>query len=394
MSRLAPSLALTAPDDAAAASAVRADARAREERKRLMFVDLLRLLASFQMLHGHTLHALLAPELRSGPVFETWTFTRGLVSVGFLFAAGIAFTLSTLVDLEGFKSKPGRVAGRWRRIGWLILLGYSMHLPVEAWSADPERAARSVELFVMVDVLQCIGVSIALVQIVAQLAKKASTVVWAAAGLAVVFIGLAPLADAVPYDHWARPLANYLTHRGSSLFPLFPWSGFVMAGVAVTFLVAPRGAKTDPWVPVPRLLALAIGLYGLHLLAKAVPFTLADAETTSHSVPSFSILKLAAVVGIVVVLALLGTRIRRLPRVLQTLAGESLMLYWFHLMLLYGAGFGLVALIGPTLSVGEGIAVASGVVVLSFGVGLAWNRFKRWRATRKTRGSTGSRMPA
>jgi hypothetical protein len=271
------------------------------------------------------------------------------------------------------------VPARWRRIGWLIFLGYTMHFPAEALSSDPARAQTSLHLFMMADVLQCIGVSIGIVQLMAMFAKKARTVVIGAGVLAVVFVAMAPLADAVPYDHWGRPLANYLTHRGGSLFPLFPWSGFVMAGVSLTFLVAPQGAKTDPWVPVPRLLGLAVLLFGVHALAKASPWTFVTDATTSHSVPHFAILKLAAVVGVVVVLSLIGTRVRSLPQWLQTLAGESLMLYWFHLMVLYGAGLGLASVVGRTLPLSEALLAAAAVVVVTTLVGLGWHRAKRWK---------------
>ncbi|MFT5353959.1 MAG: acyltransferase [Polyangiales bacterium] len=354
----------------------------KEKASRVIFVDLLRLLASFQMLHGHTLDALLASELRQGAIFEGWSWQRGLVSVGFLFAAGIAFTLSTLGDLPRWKANKVRVKKRRRRIAWLIFLGYSMHFPAEAFGSDPARAEASLQAFMIADVLQCIGVSIGIMQIVAHFAKNARQVVWTAAVLAVVFIGLAPLADAVLVEGWTRPFANYLSHHGGSLFPLFPWSGFVFAGVAASALVAPQGARTAAKVPPPRLAFLAVALFGLWFAASASPYSWVTAETTSHGVPSFAILKLASVVAVVFVLSVIGLFIQHLPKWLMTLAGESLMLYWFHLMVLYGAGIGLGTTIGRTLSFPQALLAAAMMVVVACSVGLLWNRLKRWRRER------------
>ena len=349
---------------------------------RVIFVDLLRLLASFQMLHGHTLDALLDQELRTGPIYHAWSWQRGLVSVGFLFAAGIAFTLSTLTRMDAWKNNPQRVFKRWRRIAWLITLGYLMHFPAEAWSADPARAEASVYAFMMADVLQCIGVSIAIVQVLTHLLRKPQQVVLMASGLAVLCFGLAPLADAVAYEGWHRPFANYLTHRGGSLFPLFPWSGFVFAGVAASAWVAPQGTRTPSDVPPPRLAVLAVALFAAWGLATISPWSLATEGTTRHSIPSFVLLKLASVVAVVTVLAVIGRRIERLPGFLQTLAGESLMLYWFHLMVLYGAGIGLGSLVGRTLPLPEALLAAAAVVVISACVGLLWNRLKQWKSKR------------
>ncbi|MEM7606069.1 MAG: heparan-alpha-glucosaminide N-acetyltransferase domain-containing protein [Myxococcota bacterium] len=367
------------------ASAIEGSAAPAKKRKvsRVIFVDLLRLLASFQMLHGHTIDALLAQELRQGPIFSTWSWQRGLVSVGFLFAAGIAFTLSTLGDLAKWKATPGRPAKRWRRIAWLIFLGYSMHFPAEAWSSDPARAEASIHAFMIADVLQCIGVSIAVVQIIAHFAKRARTVVVAAACLSLTFFFLAPLADSVEPSGWARPFLNYLSHKGGSLFPLFPWSGFVFAGVAASAFVAPQGARTDARTPPPRLFALAVALFAAWGIARGVPFTFVSESTTSHAVPSFVLLKLASVVAVVVVLSLIGLRVRALPKFLQKLAGESLMLYWFHLMVLYGAGIGLGSTIGRTLSFGQTMFAAASMVVVACFVGLGWNRLKAWNRERK-----------
>lgn len=353
--------------------------------RRLVFVDLLRLLASFQMLHGHTLDALLSDEVRQGPIHAVWNWQRGLVSVGFLFAAGIAFSLSTLVDVDRYLAKKDRVAKRWRRVSWLIILGYLMHFPAE-WIAgqlgsgvSPEAAQRSLEMFAMADVLQCIGASIGILMIVTHLTKNARVVAGFAAIGAVLIFALAPLADAVVPEGAIRPFANYLSHRGGSLFPLFPWTGFVFAGVAVTFVVAPRGAQTNPKVPVPRLAALAVALFVVAFVAEHVSFTLVDESTTYQAIPSFAIVKLAAVVAIVTVLSVIALKVKFLPNWMNTLAGESLMLYWFHLNLLYGAGVGLKYQIGRTLSLPAALGVAAMVVVVSVTVGMLWHRFKKRR---------------
>ena len=60
--------------------------------QRVLFVDVLRLLALLQMIDGHTLDAVLSESVRTGEGFETYRFVRGLVSVAFLVVAGIGST--------------------------------------------------------------------------------------------------------------------------------------------------------------------------------------------------------------------------------------------------------------------------------------------------------------
>ena len=82
---------------------------------RVWFVDVVRLLASLQMVNGHTLDAVMLPALKQGPFFDTYNWGRGLVSVGFLMVAGIAFHVSTLARFERHRANPVAIRARFRR---------------------------------------------------------------------------------------------------------------------------------------------------------------------------------------------------------------------------------------------------------------------------------------
>ena len=66
-------------------------------RRRVVFLDLLRLVASVQMIQGHTVDGLLATELRHGWAYDAWTFLRGLTAASFLVASGLAFHSTVVV---------------------------------------------------------------------------------------------------------------------------------------------------------------------------------------------------------------------------------------------------------------------------------------------------------
>ena len=73
---------------------------------RVWFVDVVRLLASLQMVNGHTIDAVLLPSIEQGPIFDTYNWGRGLVSVCFLMVAGMAFHLSSLARYEHHRRNP------------------------------------------------------------------------------------------------------------------------------------------------------------------------------------------------------------------------------------------------------------------------------------------------
>jgi uncharacterized membrane protein len=349
---------------------------------RIHFVDLLRLLGSLQMLHGHSMDAVMAEELRRGAVYDAWSAMRGLVSVAFLLTAGLSYHLSTLARFEQHRANRAKVLYRFRRGAWLVLLGYLLHFPEGILSGDAEIALASLRESAMVDVLQCIGACILTLELLTLFARRSRQVVIASGVLALLAFALAPLGERLdPSGAW-RPLVNYVTHQGGSLFPLLPWAGYVFAGVALGEYVLPHGTRTAPEHPTPRLAIAGALVLAIAGLAQLVPITLTDEATSANARPAFTLWKLGFVIAIVLGLALLGRRIRRIPRFLEILAGESLILYVSHLFVLYGVGIGLHRWFGHTLSLWASFAIATAMVFAMSAVGLGWNRFKAWREAR------------
>ena len=321
-----------------------------------MFVDLLRLWASVQMVQGHTLDALLAEAHRSGPIFEAWTWSRGLTSVAFLFAAGLSFHLATLTRLDAHLGQPGGVRRRLERGVLLIALGYAMHVP-----DGP-----------IVDVLQCIGLTLIALEGLALASRSARHVLVAAALIAIALAAVAPAAHALVPSGIAAPLAHWVSPRGGSIFPIVPWAAYMLAGVVCGAIVLPDGARTPRWSSVRRLAALG-----------AVTTTVALVASHTGLAGASWMVKLGAVMLACAVLAAAAIGVRRLPRLLETLAGETLALYLSHVVVLYAAGIGLAHVVGRTVPLVPAIGLAALAVVLTSVFGLAWNRGKRGIARRR-----------
>ncbi|HKU36650.1 MAG TPA: heparan-alpha-glucosaminide N-acetyltransferase domain-containing protein [Polyangiales bacterium] len=327
---------------------------------RVVFVDLLRFAAAVQMLQGHTIAALLAPEHRHGAGFALWSAARGLTSVAFLFAAGLSFYLAT--ERARDPQAPRR---RVRRALRLIALGYLLHLPVVALvSDDPSLRLRALHEFAAVDVLQCIGVCLLVLEALRPLARPVQ--LCAAVGGACLV--LAPLAAALPVQGALRPLAAYLGPRGGSLFPLSPWAAHVFFGFACGYLVR---------APLPGSVGVrlcAVGVAGL-AIAVAASWLGAPGVIRDH------LLRLSEVVLVSAGLAWLATHTGRPPRWLMDLASNTLLLYVFHVLLVYGSGVGLGSWIGPTLGPVQAVLAALAVIVLSCAVALGYERLARARGT-------------
>ncbi len=287
------------------------------------------------MIQGHTIDALLAPAFRLGPLFQAWSFTRGLTSTAFLFAAGFAFSLVTADAARATSGRKRRV----RRGAQLVFLGYLLHAPVSALFGVPW--ARALQEAQIVDVLQCIGVSLWLLELVDRFVPGDALKLALSALLAAACFLLSSASQRVVPEGMLSPLLHYVTARGGSLFPLIPWSGYVLGGYGLGVLLRRYRARA------PRATSKVLAVAAWALLCCA------GLLATSSRLPkdtAFLVLKLGLVVLVSSSFAWALAGRKRLPGWLERLSGETLFLYVSHVLLLYATGVGLQTLVGRSLT--------------------------------------------
>jgi Heparan-alpha-glucosaminide N-acetyltransferase, catalytic len=325
---------------------------------RALFLDVLRCVAAFQMIQGHTIAATLAPEHRSGALHAVWFAARGLTSVMFLFAAGFAFHWTTARVFAARHRDASLFLRRARRAALLVLIGYALRAPLALWtSADSVAHEAALRGFFAVDVLHCIGVTLLCLQALVWLAPSAAVfgawVAWAGL-LVVVFTPVATQLE--PRGAWVA-LGAYVSPRAGSLFPIFPWAAHMFFGAACSAWLLRPGRMSAQLRLSQAALASFAGFGVLHAAGAA-------ALLAEHAG------RLACVVALAALLAWALARRRTLPRVVSDFASDTLFLYGFHVLLVYGAGGGLADSIGPRLGPLAAIGCAVAMLLLCGGLSL------------------------
>lgn len=342
-------------------------------RARVISVDLARALAVLLMIQGHTLNVLLAPAYRESAFFDAWLFVRGLTSCLFLFLSGFAFTFATTRHWEDFLRPSARFWRRLRKFGFFLLLGYALHFPVYHLGDFRLLGEAGWRGFLQVDVLQSIAttlIGLQLLVLVARTPRRLAAL--AVAGSASVVL-LTPLVWSFPWaDFLPLTLAAYLGAVTGSPFPLFPWAGYVLAGAGLGYLYVAR-QQAPGALPFPALLLRLGALVGFSgLLFESLPFTPYDNIDFWKTSPSLFLIRLGCVLVLLAAIFAVGRFLRQLPRMVSSLAEESLTVYAVHLCVLYGSiwNLGLEQRIGPRLGTAETLGwIALLVVSMSF---LAW----------------------
>lgn len=346
--------------------------------ERVVFVDLARAITVLMMVQGHALHVFLDPAWQHNLVFDTWLYLRGLTAPMFLTLAGVAFSVATLKHWSDYLTPGPRLHKRLRRFGFFLLLGYVVHLPIRPLSAMAWMGAADWAAFLRVDVLQLISTVLLVLQLVVFLTKRPERFALVSVALALLVVGLTPVVRVMPWSAWLwRPIAPFLESGSGSLFPWFGWAMFPLLGAALGVLQVVRPPRSLRY-GVARLLALALAAALLARLWPWIAQSQFTAATIAETKPSFLLNRLGFVLVLLAGFYALSARVRRMPRPLQALAEESLVVYVVHLALFYGSVWnnGLGTHLGR---LGLGATLLLIVAALAAMVALAyyWNRFKR-----------------
>jgi uncharacterized membrane protein len=346
---------------------------------------LARVVAILLMIQGHTLDVLLVPELRQGFVFDKWLFFRGLTAPTFFMLSGVSFFLATARQWESYGSLSPAFYRRLRRFGFFVLLGYLMHFPVRSFHDFRWLDASGWESWYQVDVLQCIGLTLAALQILVLLAKTPERFARIAAGSAALVVFLTPLLWRTSLAFAPHPFTAYVNGLSGSQFPFFPWSGYILFGVAVGYFCQQweRGRGAFPTVPLGAG-GLALALAGA--VFQRLPLTVYGNADYWHTSPNLFLTRIGCVCLLLSGFAFLAKHVSLPETAIRSLAQESLLIYFIHVAVLYGSlwNTGLKQTIGPTLALLPTLAWIFIMSVSMIALGLSWNWAKR-SAPRRTR---------
>jgi uncharacterized membrane protein len=171
------------------------------------------------MVWTHCANSLLHEDLQATALFGTMSYYHGLVAPTFFWLAGL---MRGLGSVKADHAKP-----KWpsvKRLLMILGIGYLLHIPWGQLSTGDFGSGTWAILF-QSDVLQCLAISGLLLL---ALERTGRARLWLAVFACVLVILLADLLAEV-HTGWAM-VDGFLNYRTGSLFPLFPWMAFVMAG--------------------------------------------------------------------------------------------------------------------------------------------------------------------
>ncbi|GAB1370870.1 hypothetical protein MASR1M45_09320 [Candidatus Kapaibacterium sp.] len=333
---------------------------------RLLFIDVMRAYAILMMVQGHMIDALIDPVYRDSSIwlFSLWDHMRGVTAPVFFFSSGTIFSYLLLR-----KNLPIRKNERFfkgmKRVGILLLLGYllrfnpSMLLNLENFDFLKYKSAFAV------DALHCIAVGLGLILVSYFLHRITKVWVWVYYFIfAFTAFFLYPnVADVNWLEILPLPMADYLTRDYGSNFPVIPWTGFVMWGALLGYLLSKRVnfAFNNIFAIVMLVLGLLLHYYSGSMLDFFYRITsLSNFDyLNNHNFLYFHLGNALIVLGVLAFIS----NIVKIPSLLSSIGKSTMMIYVVHVFIIYGTGFnlGLQYYYGKSLTPVQAVLSAVGI---------------------------------
>ncbi|MBI1802967.1 MAG: DUF1624 domain-containing protein [Ignavibacteriae bacterium] len=352
-------------------------------KRRHLFIDLYRSAVILLMLEGHVFRTFLPPDVQQTPFFQFHEFFHGLSAPAFLFGAGLTFVISTRKRWESYHHWDEPLARRVRRLLLVLCLGLGLHLPYFSFRKILlEGTHDEILQFFRFDVLHCIGVGLLLLHALVFFFKTEVRFYGLVLATTVTVCFATPLMwDVDVVRMLPVPIAQALSGSHGSLFPLFPYVGFLFAGVIVSweYLIASEQRRERLFMQ--KLLTIGASLIIVGILSDVVPIRIYPHYNFWFTSPSYFLIRVGALMMVVAAFWYAAARTVAPKKVLTVLGIESLFVYVLHLLILYGSAmnpaFNLQVILGNNLTVLQTMGVFIGVLLTILAVALAWNFLKR-----------------
>ncbi|MGO9895223.1 MAG: heparan-alpha-glucosaminide N-acetyltransferase domain-containing protein [Bryobacteraceae bacterium] len=339
--------------------------------KRFPFLDWMRGVAVIVMIECHTFNSLTRLGLRDGGPYVLSQFVGGMAAPLFLFMAG----MTSAFQMDGLDRREANPLRRWRlalhRAGYILAIAFAFR--ITNWLGS-FPGGNWHEIF-KVDILNCMGVAMAFFAAVAGVERANRARVAAMGAMAIALVS--PVLANLNWDGAPVLLREYMVPiPGRGHFPFFPCAAYLGFGLAAGAVVKQTAEQRMERLMQWSVLAGFGLVFGGQYFAN-LPYSIYAKSSFWSDSPALVLIRL----GMTLVLmpaSYLWTEYwtRAGWSWVVALGRNSLMVYWVHVVLVYGA---LAKPFKRTMNIPEATLATSAVMALMVALSVAWLQWKSRR---------------
>ena len=351
---------------------------------RLYALDMARFIAMIMMIQGHTMYTMVDHQfidVQSFP-WSWWNFLRGLTAPIFLFVSGAVHVFAMKRSQNGSISKE-TLKKRLQWIAIIFICGYLLVFPASRLIDLPYLDTSIWRQFLQFNILQLTPFTLLFVLALSYITHsvKALGIISGISAL-IIFISTPYIQNIDVFAFLPETFGAMISYKHGSLFPIFPFSGFMLGGVAFgawlhSLHQDKRSVFFNKHVFLLSILVIGIALIAMYWTNLWMPRPIHnDAMMTN---PAFMFVR----IGIILFLFGICQRFVNLFDSYKYhfvfFSSKSLHIYVIHLILLYGTpwfpSIGRTFQYSQSLIAGAGLAVL--IILLTLGLVIAEDEIKR-----------------
>jgi uncharacterized membrane protein len=333
-------------------------------------------LAVVIMIQCHTFNSFTRLDLREGGPYVLTQFIGGMAAPLFLFMAG----MTTAFQMESLERRERSAWRRWlislKRAAYILAIAFTFRFTNWAFSMPHASAAELTK----VDILNCMGVGMAVLAVSSVFRGDARTRFAVGAGLAIA--AASPIMANLPWSGVPALLQEYLVPgSGRGRFPFFPNVAYIAFGQAIGAIV--KRAATERFDRLMQWsMLIGFGMIFTGQYFSNIPYSFYSKVNFWTDSPALIVIR----VGICLMLmagAYLWTEycVGTGWSWMQAMGKNSLMVYWVHVMIVYGS---LVQPIKRTFSIPQAGLATLTVTLMMVALSALWLTWKDRKAAKKS----------
>lgn len=309
--------------------------------KRIVFLDLMRAFAVLMMVQGHTVHTFLSNDLRNSEslFYSIWHVMRGFTAPIFMFTAGVVFTY--LLFYNSQTHNKTRLIKGLKRFLLLVGLGYLLRYPTWKIFDFSDVTDEQWRIFFAVDALHLIGFGLLFIILIALLAEKLKVTPYIMFTASVsFFVFTYPFIYSINWNEiLTAPLAAYMYSKSGSLFPLFPWVGYVIGGALLGVYLAHNPLIFKKKRFGSSLIVIGLSLMFIYLASSNISYIISGNYLEKAYGVAIFFLRIGFVITLNGIVSLLVIKLDNIPQIIKLIGRHTLLIYIVHLVILYGSAW-------------------------------------------------------
>jgi len=352
-----------------------------KKRERLLFIDMFRGFSVLFMIEAHVSNSTILNSIHQTNAFHYLDLFHGCISASFIFIAGFAFALTLEKKWDDFLGLLKPLFIQIQRLLFILAIGYWLHVPYWSFSKMMRLNENDLIQFLRADVLMCIAIALLISLLLALVIRNRKILVYVLGALGITVVLVTPplyIIDARQYlPLW---LAEYVNNRYRSLFPLFSWSAYSFLGTffGYLYLKLKQSGKEKNLFAVMGISGPIMVIAGFALFY--VPWSYYVYTDVARASPRHFMMRLGMVFFLLTMTWLYEQKRKPEKSLMSILGQESLFIYGFHLLIVYGSQFtphNLAADIGQTLTYLPSFALTLLVIFICSVIAIGWHYWKR-----------------